>query len=129
MGTLINTAISPPIPFSTRVIYDTEEHQRRVLDSYVEGMNRGTNTSPIQTLDEQEEEITTMTTGQKATITQAETQEEILQLESLETEDTSVKQADPTQGQDSTSVQAQIWKKMRYQMPKIPATCRCRMAI
>ena len=54
----------------------TEEHQRRVLDSYVEGMNRETNTSPVQTSDEQEEEITTMTKGQKATIIQAETQEE-----------------------------------------------------
>ena len=39
MGTSINTAISPPIPLSRRVINDTEEHQRRVLDSYVEGMH------------------------------------------------------------------------------------------
>ena len=69
-------------------------------------MNRWMNTSPVQTLDEQKEEITTKTTGQKATITQAETPEETLQLESLETEDTSAKQADPTQGQDPTSVQA-----------------------
>ena len=69
-------------------------------------MNRGTNISPVQSLDEQEEEITT-TKGKKAAITQAETQGETLQLESLETEDTSVKQADPTQGQDPMSVQAQ----------------------
>ena len=48
-----------------------------------------------------------MTTGQKAAITQAETQEETLQLKSLETEDTSMKQADHPQGQDHTSVQAQ----------------------
>ena len=107
MGTSINTAISPPIPLSRRVINDIEEHQRRVLNSYAEGMNRGMNTSPVQTLDEKEEEITTITTGQKAAITQAETQEETLQLESLETEDTGVKQADPTQGQDPVSVQAQ----------------------
>ena len=65
------------------------------------------NTSPVQTLDEQEEEITTMTTGQKPTITQAETPEETLQPQSLETEDTSVKQADTTQDQDPASVQAQ----------------------
>ena len=78
MGTSINTAISPPIPLSRRVINDIEEHQRRVLDSYVEGMKRGMNTSPVQSSDEQEEEITTMTKGQKATITQAETQEETL---------------------------------------------------
>ena len=71
MGTSINTAISPQIPLSRRVINDKEEHQRKVLNSYVEGMN----TSPVQSVDEQEEEITTMTKGQKARITQAETQE------------------------------------------------------
>ena len=107
MRTSINTVISPPIPLSRRVINDIEEHQRRVLDSYAEGMNTGMNTFPIQILDEQEEEITTTTTGQKATITQAETPEDTLQLESLETEDTGVKQADPTQGQVPMSVQAQ----------------------
>ena len=105
MGTSINTAISPPIPLSKRVINDTEEHQRRVLYSYVEGTNRGMNTSPVQTLDEQEEEITTTKTGQKAGITPAEMQEETLQLESLETEDTGMKQVDPTPGQDSESLQ------------------------
>ena len=47
------------------------------------------------------------TKGQKAIITQAETQEVTLQLESSETKDTSMKQADPTQGQDPMSVQAQ----------------------
>ena len=65
------------------------------------------NTSPVQTLDEQEEEVTTTKTGQKAGITPVETQEETLQLESLETEDTSMKQVDPTPGQDSESLQAQ----------------------
>ena len=70
-------------------------------------MNRGTNTSPVQSLEKQEEEITTMTKGQKAAITQAETQEETLQPESLGTKDTSVKQDDPTQGQDPASVQGQ----------------------
>ena len=34
--TSINTSISPSIPFSRRVINDIEEHQRRVLDNYVE---------------------------------------------------------------------------------------------
>ena len=106
MGTSINTAISPPIPLSRRVINDIEEHQRRVVNSYAEGMNRGMNTYPVQTLDEQEEEITTTTTRQKAAITQAETQEETLQLESLENEDTGAKQANPTQDQDPASVQA-----------------------
>ena len=58
-------------------------------------------------MDEQEEEITTTRTGQKAGITQAEMQEETLQPESLETQDTGMKQVDSTQGQDSESVQAQ----------------------
>ena len=53
------------MPLSRRVINDTEEHQRRVLDSYVEGMHRGMNTSPVQSSDEQEEEITTTTKGQR----------------------------------------------------------------
>ena len=111
METSINTAISSPIPLSRRFINDIEEHQRRVLDSYVEGTNRGTNTSPVQTSDEQEEEITTTKTGQKARITPAEMQEETLQPESLETEDTGMKQVDPTPGQDSESLQAQKRKE------------------
>ena len=98
MGTSINTAISPSIPFSTRVINDIEEHQRRVLNRYVEGTNRGTNTSPVQTSDEQEEEVITSNTGQKARITPVEMQEE--------TEDTSAKQVNPISGQDSESLQA-----------------------
>ena len=65
------------------------------------------NTSPVQTSDEQEEEITTTKTGQKARITPAEMQEETLQPESLEIEDTGMKQVDPTPGQDSESLQAQ----------------------
>ena len=104
MGTSINTAISPSIPLSRRVINDTEEHQRRVLESYVEGTNRGTN---VQTSDEQEEEVTTTKTGQKARITQAEMQEETLQLEFFKIEDTSIKQADSMQGQDSESLLGQ----------------------
>ena len=107
MGTSINAAIYPSIPFSRRVINDIEEHQRRVLESYVEGTNRGTNTSPVQTSDEQEEEVTTSNTGQKVRITPVEMHEESLQLESLETEDTGIKQADHMQGQDSESLQAQ----------------------
>ena len=47
MGTSLNTATSPSISLSRRVINDIEEHGRRVLDSYVEGKNRGTNTSPV----------------------------------------------------------------------------------
>ena len=73
------------------------------------------NTSPVQSSDEQGEEITTTTKGQKATITQAETQEVTLQPKSLETEDTGMKQADATQGQDPTSVQSQNMEENEVQ--------------
>ena len=102
IGISLHTAISPSIPLSRRVINDIEEHQRKVLDSYVEGMDRETNTSPVQFLDEQQDETKTTSKGQKPVVTQADLQEETLQLESPETEDTSMKQADPTdvQAQD-----------------------------
>ena len=102
MGTSLNTAISPSIPLSRRVINDTEKHQRKVLDSYIEGLDRGTNTSPVQSLDEQQDETKTTSKGQKPVVTQADLQEETLQPESPETEDTGMKQADPTdvQAQD-----------------------------
>ena len=102
MGTSLNTAISPSIPLSRRVINDIEEHERRVLDSYVDSINRGTNTSPVQSLDEQQEETKTTSRGQKPVVTQADLQEETLQPESPETEDIGMKQAYPTyvQAQD-----------------------------
>ena len=68
MGTSLNTAISPSIPLPRRVINDTEEYEKRVLDTYVEGTNRGTNTSPVQSLDEQQEETTTTSKGQKPVV-------------------------------------------------------------
>ena len=107
MGTSINTSISPSIPFSRRVINDIEEHKRRVLHDSVEGTNRGTNTSPVQNSDAQEEEVIISNTGQKAGITPPETQEETLQPQSLETEDTGIKQVNLKQDQDSESLQAQ----------------------
>ena len=102
MGTSLNTAISPSIPLSRRVINNIEEHEKRVLDSYVEGTNRGMNTSPVQSSDEQQEETTTTSKGQKSVVTQGDLPEETLQPESPETEDTGMKQADPTyvQAQD-----------------------------
>ena len=106
MGNSINTSISPSIPFSRRVINDSEEHQRRVLNNSVEGTNIGTNTSPIPIPEEQEEEVIP-NTGPQAGITLAETQEETLQLESLEIQDTSIKQVNPMQDQDSKSSHAQ----------------------
>ena len=106
-GISINTFISPSIPFSRRVINDIEEHQRRVHSDSVEGTNRGTNNSPVQNSDAQEEEVIISNTGQKAGITPSEMQEETLQLESLETDHTSIKQVNPMQDLDSESLQAQ----------------------
>ena len=59
-------------------------------------MNRGMSTSPVQSSDEQQDEAKTTLKGQKPVVTQADLQEETLQPESPETEDTSLKWADPT---------------------------------
>ena len=107
MGTSINTSLSPSIPFSRRVIDDIEEHQRRALDDSVEGTNRGTNTSPVPDPEEQAKEVTTPNAGLQARIIPAETQEETLQPESLETQDTSIKQVHTIQDQDFEPLQAQ----------------------
>ena len=119
MGTSINTSISPSIPFSRRVINDTEEHQRRVLDDSVEGTNRGTNTSPIPAPEEQEEEVIIPNTGLQAGIIPAETQEEILQPEFLEIQDTGIKQDNTMKVQDSESLQAQNIGETEVPEPKI----------
>ena len=99
--------ISPSIPFSRRAINDIEEHQRRVLNDSVESTNRGTNTSPVLNPSEQKEEVIIPNTGPQAGITPTEMQEETLQLEFLDTEDTSINQVHPMQDQDSESLQAQ----------------------
>ena len=80
LGTGVNTAVSPPIPFSRRVINDIEEKQRKALKDTI----RLTNTSLISEVEEQAEEaIVPGVTSQARTI-QADTQEETLQLESSE---------------------------------------------
>ena len=124
MGTSLNIAISPSIPLSRRVINDIEEHEKRVLDSYVEGTNRGTNTSPVQSLDEQQEETMNTSKGQKPVVTQADLPEETLQLESPETEDTGAKQADPTyiQAQDVEENQVPVAKDTSKQQVQVANT-------
>ena len=107
MGTSINTSISPSVPFSRRVINDIEENQRRVLNDSVEGTNRGINTFPVPNPGEQEEEVIFPNTGPQARIIPAEIQEETLQLESLEIQDTSLKQVTAMPDQDSKFLQAQ----------------------
>ena len=95
MGSSPNTALSPSIPLSRRVINDIEEHQRTVLDSYAGGMERGMNTSPVSSSDEQQEEMKTTSKGQKPVVTQTELQENTQQPESPEIKDTCMKQVDP----------------------------------
>ena len=87
-GTSVNTAVSPPIPFSRRVINDIEEKQRKSLEDTVEGTIRSTNTSPTSEVEEQAEEAIVPGVNSQARRTQADTQEETLQPESSKTEDT-----------------------------------------
>ena len=107
LGTSLNTAVSPPIPFSRRVINNIEEQQRKALKDTVEGTIRSTNTSPTSDLDEQDEEVIIQSIKPQAGITQADTQEETLQLESLETEDTGIKKVHTPKDQNAGPIQAQ----------------------
>ena len=123
VGTSLNTAILPSIPLSRRGINDIEKHERRVPDSYVDGIYRGMNTSPVQSLDEQQDETMTTSKGQKPVVTQADLQEETLQPESLETEDT---------GMNSLTLhmyKPKMWKEMRYQLQKVPSNSRYKLPI
>ena len=95
IGSSPNAALSPSIPLARRVINKIQEHQRTVLDSYAEGMDREMNTSPVLSSDEQQVKIKTTSTGQEPVDTHAELQDNTLQLESPEMEDTGIEQADP----------------------------------
>ena len=106
MGSLPNTALLPSIPLTRRVINEIEEHQRTILDSYAEGMDREMKRSPVLSSDEQQVKIKTTSMGQQPVDTHTESQDNTLQLESPEMEDTGIKQADPI------SVQTQDVKKM-----------------
>ena len=88
MGLSPNTALSPSIPLARRVINEIEEHQRTVLDSYAEGMDREMNTSPVLSSDGQQVEIKNTLTGPQPVDTHAEVPDNTLQLESPEKEDT-----------------------------------------
>ena len=107
LGTSLNTSVSPPIPFSRRVINDIEEQERKALEDMVEGNVRWTNTSPTSDLEEQDEEVIGPNIKLQAGIPQADTQEETLQPESLETEDTSIKQVKTPGWQNAGPTQAQ----------------------
>ena len=117
MGTSLNTAISPSIPLYRRVINDIEEHQ-------IKGMDRGMTTSPVQSLDEEQDETRTTSKGQKPVVTQADLQEETLQPESPETEDTGMKQANPTdvQAQDVEENEVPVAEDTSEQLAQVANT-------
>ena len=96
MGSSPNTTLSPSIPLTRSLINEIEEHQRTVLDSYAEGRDRETNTSPVLSLGEQQVKIKTTSTGPQPVDTHTELQDNTLQLESPEMEDTGIQQVDPT---------------------------------
>ena len=68
---------------------------------------RSTNTLPISDPEEQEEEVIILSLNPQAGVTQVDTQEETLQLESLETEDTSFKMVDTQQDQNTGPTEVQ----------------------
>ena len=75
IGSSPNTALSPFIPLTRRVINEIEEHQRTVLDSYADGMDREMNTSPVLSSDEQQVKIKTTLTEQQPVDTHTELQD------------------------------------------------------
>ena len=84
MNSSLNTAVSPLITLSRRDINDIEEYQRKVLDCTVD---------TFPTFDLDDEEVITPSQIYKVGIAQADTQENTLQLESLQTEDTGSKRS------------------------------------
>ena len=100
METSVNTVVSPSIPFARKVINDIEEQQRKTLKDTAEGNIRLTNTSPIPDEEGKEEEVITPSSNLQAGTTQADTQEETLQLESSKIEDTSIKQVHTPEDQN-----------------------------
>ena len=100
METSVNTVVSPLIPFARKVINDIEEQQRKTFKDTVEGNIRLTNTSPIPEEEEKEEEVITPSFNPQAGITQADTQEKTLQLESFKIEDTRVTQVHTPEDQN-----------------------------
>ena len=107
LGTSVNTAVSPPIPFSRRVINDNEEQQRKALEDTVEGTIRSTNTLPTSEVEEQEEEVIIPSVNTQTGTTQADTQEETLQPESSEIEDTGIKKVDTQEDQNTGPTEVQ----------------------
>ena len=89
------------------MINDIEEKQRKALKDTVEGIVRSTNTSPILKVEEQAEEVIVPGVTSQAGMTQADAQEETLQLESSETEDTGIKKVDIPRDQNTGPTEVQ----------------------
>ena len=107
LGTSVNMAVSPPIPFSRKVINDIEEQQRKAPEDTVEGTIRSTNTLPTSKVEEQGKEVIIPSLNSQAGITQADTQEDTLQLKSSEIEDTDLKKVNTQEDQDTEPTEAQ----------------------
>ena len=107
MGTSINTAVSPAIPFTRKVINDIQEQQKKTLQTTVEGIIRLTNTSPLPEEERKEEEVITPSSNLQVPTTQADTQEKTLQLESSKIEDTHTKQVYTSEDQNVGPTEAQ----------------------
>ena len=73
----------------------------------MEGTIRLTNTSPTSEVDEQVEEAIVPGVTSQARTTEADTQEETLQLESSEVEDTSIKKVDTQEDQNTGPTEVQ----------------------
>ena len=73
----------------------------------MEGTIRSTNTSPTSEVEQQAEEAIVPGVTSQAGTTQTDTQEETLQLESLEKEDTSIKKVDIQRDQDTGPTEVQ----------------------
>ena len=100
LGTDSDLAIAPPIPFSRRVINDIEEQQRKALEDTVEDIARSTSTSSLLEVAEEADDTPAPSVTPQQRTTQADTQEETLQLQSSQPEDTGVKMVDPISGQN-----------------------------
>ena len=107
LETTVNMAVSPPIPFSRRVISDTEGQQRKSFEDTVESTIRSTNTLPTSEVEEQEEEVIIPSVNPQAGTTQADTQEETLQTESSEIEDTGIKKVNTQEDQNTGPTEVQ----------------------
>ena len=73
----------------------------------MEGIIRLTNTSPTSEVEEQEDEVIIPSVNPQTGITQADTQDETLQLESSEIEDTDIKKVDTQEDQNAGPTEVQ----------------------